>query len=103
MLGQSLSELAGTSSCFSKHVPKGPPVRTRGLLGQWLSLCYSCNVLQANRSIYFHFNMSLYPMSICRSFPFQSISICRSILSIAITELEEEEEEEEEEEAVMLA
>ena len=36
MLGQSLSELAGTSSCFSKHVPKGPPVRTRGLLGQWL-------------------------------------------------------------------
>ena len=42
-------------------------------------------------------------MSICRSFPFQSLSICRSILSIAITELEEEEEEEEEEEAVMLA
>ena len=34
----------------AKHVPKGPPVRTRGLLGQWLSLCYSCNVLQANRS-----------------------------------------------------
>ena len=56
-------------------------------------------------------------MSICRSFPFQYISICRSILSIAITELEEEEEEdeeedeeeedeeaeEEEEEAIMLA
>ena len=37
-------------SRLSKRVPKGPPVRTRGLLGQWLSLCYSCNVLQANRS-----------------------------------------------------
>ena len=24
---------------FQRDVPKGPPVRTRGLLGQWLSLC----------------------------------------------------------------
>ena len=52
-----------------------------------LFLCqrnYSCNVLQAMYSSYFHFNLSLYPMSICRSIPFQSISICRSFLSIAV-------------------
>ena len=51
-------------SRLSKRVPKGPPVRTRGLLGQWLSLCYSCNVLQANRST---------SISICRSIPCQSV------------------------------
>ena len=29
-----------TFSCrLSERVPKGPPVRTRGLLGQWRSLC----------------------------------------------------------------
>ena len=51
-------------SRLSKRVLKGPPVRTRGLLGQWLSLCYSCNVLQANRST---------SISICRSIPCQSV------------------------------
>ena len=34
----SVSLRAQHMSRFSKHVAKGPPVRTRGLLGQWLSL-----------------------------------------------------------------